>query len=111
MKNKNTGSKGFAAITAPQPRTKRAKNELNANQISQASITNPPMTEQIVVPPSHIWNKIENILNQQDQAKALANTATVLTLANDLKAGKKKHPMYFTTFGITILLCIVFIAL
>ena len=111
MKNKNLSNKAGLALTANKRfRNKVAKTELSENQINQASIPHPPMIEQLVVPPSRVWNKIESILDKQDQAKASANVATVLTLATAIKAGKKKHPMYFTTFGLTVLMCFFLIA-
>lgn len=111
MKNKNTTTKGCAAAAGNQRFRNKKANCETKNQITQATISNPPMTEQIVVPPSRVWNKIESILNQQDQAKASINAATVFSISTAIKAGKKKHPLYFTTFGISVLLCFVFIAL
>ena len=111
MKNKNLSNKSVPALNANKRfRNKTVKTEFSKNQINQVSISHPPMTEQLVVPPSRVWNKIESILDKQEQAKASANVATVFTLATAIKAGKKKHPMYFTTFGLAVLLCFFLIA-
>jgi len=37
-------------------------------------ISNPPMNEQSVVPPPHIWSRIEKILDTQEQKKSLAES-------------------------------------
>ena len=70
-----------------------------ANQTSFVQPHNPPMTEQFVVPPARVWEKIEMILDQQDREK---RPAIIYSLPAERKI-KKSFPIYFAAVGATIL--------
>jgi hypothetical protein len=65
------------------------------------SITiNPSMTEQLVVPPSRVWEKIEKVLDEQDKKKR--SQETYCENPKDFLKAKRRFPIYFAAAGATI---------
>jgi hypothetical protein len=64
-------------------------------------ISNPPMNEQPIVPPPHVWSKIERILEEQEKTKAATESLKRPHVPAALPA--EKLSMMFTSFGVTFL--------
>ena len=41
------------------------------NQIVDPPIFNLPMNDEFVIPPAHLWSRIENVLDEQDKMNML----------------------------------------
>jgi hypothetical protein len=72
MKDNRSSASPVSAKTRNVDKAKRTKKVPVENPITESS-NNPPMIEQTITPPAHIWSKIERILDKQDQLKAACN--------------------------------------
>ena len=63
------------------------------------------MTEQIVVPPARVWNRIEKILDEQDDRRKEASKI----IASSFRVNRRK--MYATVAGVSIIAGIIWIIL
>jgi hypothetical protein len=65
---------------------------------SNLYVTNSPMSEQIVIPPAHVWDKIEQALNDQDRTKSSPYNFFSLPF-KQTTSSKRRFPFYFATIG------------
>lgn len=90
-------------------RAKRLKGAISRNQFTQLPILNPPMTEQAVVPPPHVWNRIEKILDTQDRAKSVTNATNKCDVVHaPINGVSKSRALFVTTFGLSVV-CLFFV--
>jgi len=68
---------------------------------SHPYIVNPPMTEQFVVPPSRVWEKIEKILDEQDKRR-FDNDLCINNSSKNFSKTKKSLNIYFAALGATV---------
>ncbi len=63
--------KNLTSIDFQESITNTERNILNNQQKANFSLkaVNPAMTDQLIIPPAHIWNKIEEILDEQDKRR------------------------------------------
>jgi hypothetical protein len=65
-------------------------------------ISNPPMNEQTVVPPPHVWSKIERILDEQEKTKAIL-AASKPVVNGTICLTSENTPFIFAPLGRTFL--------
>ncbi len=61
------------------------------------------MTEQLVMPPAHVWNKIEIFLDEQDKRRKFANEIISNSFASVKKAHKRKNLYVAAVAGVSVL--------
>jgi hypothetical protein len=69
------------------------------------------MTEQLIAPPARVWEKIERILDQQDERRNQANEILSATFTNKNTVVKRKKVYWATAAGVTVVAGILFIVL
>jgi hypothetical protein len=74
------------------------KDVFSITDSSNLYVTNSPMSEQIVIPPAHVWEKIERVLNEQDRTESSLNGFFSLT-SKQVATSKRRFPIYFATVG------------
>jgi hypothetical protein len=97
MKRKHTALKFHKGKSAVQS----GSGEESKTIFVDPPISNPPMNEQSIVPPAHVWSKIEMILEQQEQAKAIDETINRLQVSSTIPIDK--IPFIYSSLGITFL--------
>jgi hypothetical protein len=83
------------------------KNSIAKTTFSNYYLTNPPMTEQSVAPPSYVWDKIEMELNKQDRERS--KRLLSLTSGSQEIKPKNRFALYFAAAGATVVAGLVFI--
>jgi hypothetical protein len=99
MKPTKQGKSNFQNF--PISNRKNEKTPASESDFLHPITVNPPMTEQLVVPPSRVWEKIEKVLDEQDKKKRLQKIAYSEVPKDFLKA-KRRFPIYFAAAGATI---------
>lgn len=68
--------------------TNTKRNSLNKQQKANFSskAVKPVMTDQLIIPPAHIWNKIEAILDEQDNRRK--NAIRLITSSFEVSRSK-----------------------
>jgi len=72
------------------------------------AIINPPMTEQLVTPPSRVWKKIEEELDRQDKEK-LKKEAFQRPVSKVFSKTKSRFTIYLAAIGATIACSVVLV--
>lgn len=87
------------------------KNELESGSEKKFSrkAVKKSMTEQLIAPPVRVWEKIERILDQQDERRNQANEILSATLGFKEKA--KRKSIYWAAAGVTVVAGVLIIIL
>lgn len=82
-----------------------ASGEANENINNSSKQGNSIMTEQLTIPPAHVWDKIEQILDEQDNRRKEASKI----IASSFKMNRRR--LYATVAGLSIIVGIIWIIL
>jgi hypothetical protein len=77
---KNNSAESRLHSISPDPGQESWKNLQKIKSSSKTS--NPTMTEQLIAPPARVWDKIEKILDEQDNRQESANKIIASCLGN-----------------------------
>ncbi|MDB5249466.1 MAG: hypothetical protein JWQ40_3860 [Segetibacter sp.] len=72
------------------PADKNISDDVHENKNISPKAVKPIMTEQIVVPPARVWNRIEKILDEQDKRAQYANTLIAASFRRVTRESKRK---------------------
>jgi hypothetical protein len=100
MKPTKQGKSNFQNF--PVSNRKNEKTPASESEFLHPITINPPMTEQLVAPPSRVWDRIEKILDEQDKKKRSQEIAYYQKPKDPSKA-KRRFPIYFAAAGATII--------
>ena len=96
---KNSSQKGNSQQTPPNVKSTDEGDAKNKDFNSPEAM-NVNMTEQYVIPPSRVWEKIEKILDEQDDRRKDGS----IIITNSFKSKEKKVQTYLAAFaGVTLL--------
>lgn len=97
----------ISAVNAEPANDANTSKHLSSKNHFLPSSTYPPMTEQFVAPPPHIWARIEKVLDEQDQTKLHLQSAKAIVLPICQPVQKKKFRAVYTVLGATLAMCFI----
>jgi hypothetical protein len=98
MKN-STSKSNFQENSLRLEKESFEKLQKKANFFPQAVTST--MTEQLIIPPARVWDKIEKILDEQDNRKSNANKLIASSFGRDTFF-KRKKPYLATVAGLSV---------
>ena len=104
---KNSSSKKSALNARLSPDARVSERLHNASGLPPKTVKT-TMNERIVMPPAHVWDKIEKILDQQDDRRKEADKIITASFTNT-KPYKRKSLYVAAVAGVSVVAGIVWI--
>ncbi len=87
------------------PMSSKNKKIENCTNFLHTTVSPPPMIEQEIAPPLHVWEKISRILDEQDRARLIGSPLSEILPAKS----NQFHKYFFATLTAAVVVAVVWL--